>query len=50
MLKRKVSLCCEQCQSMNYTTNKSMASISNRIIIKKYCPKCKEHTQHKEEK
>ncbi|MGV2392593.1 UNVERIFIED_CONTAM: 50S ribosomal protein L33 [Campylobacter lari] len=50
MLKRKVSLCCDQCQKMNYSTNKSLNASAERIVIKKYCPRCKEHTLHKEEK
>ncbi|WP_406615234.1 50S ribosomal protein L33 [Mycoplasmopsis hyopharyngis] len=49
MLKTKVSLCCEECFIKNYVTNKSHSS-EKRIVIKKFCPRCKKHTVHKEEK
>ncbi|WP_084274147.1 50S ribosomal protein L33 [Mycoplasmopsis primatum] len=49
MFKRKVTLSCELCHNLNYGTHKSTTSIE-RIIIKKYCSKCNQHTVHKEEK
>ncbi|WP_406617113.1 50S ribosomal protein L33 [Mycoplasmopsis adleri] len=50
MLKKKISLSCEECHKLNYSTSKSLSSSANRIMIKKYCPNCKKHTLHKEEK
>lgn len=41
----KIILVCSECLSVNYSTNKS-ANV--RIKIKKYCPKCKKHVEHKE--
>ncbi|MGY5139133.1 50S ribosomal protein L33 [Mycoplasmopsis gallinarum] len=49
MQKKKVTLSCSNCFSLNYSTSKSLSN-SNRIEIKKYCPKCKIHILHKEEK
>ncbi|MGP1451742.1 MAG: 50S ribosomal protein L33 [Metamycoplasmataceae bacterium] len=49
MLKSKISLCCEECCIKNYVTNKSHTS-TKRIMVNKYCPRCKKHTLHKEEK
>lgn len=41
----KIILVCTDCLSVNYSTNKST---DKRIIVKKYCPNCKKHTEHKE--
>ncbi|MEA4115324.1 50S ribosomal protein L33 [Mycoplasma sp. 744] len=49
MQKRKVKLSCANCYNFNYVTNKSLQNLK-RIEIKKFCPKCKLHTLHKEEK
>ncbi|WP_084489745.1 50S ribosomal protein L33 [Mycoplasmopsis lipofaciens] len=49
MQKRKVALCCEICQSLNYVTPKGLTN-QDRIMIKKFCPRCRIHTLHKEEK
>ncbi|CAL58740.1 50S ribosomal protein L33 [Mycoplasmopsis agalactiae 14628] len=49
MLRKKVTLSCEECHSMNYSTNKSLMSV-DRITVKKFCRKCNKHTMHKEEK
>ncbi len=46
----KVSLVCEVCLSRNYVTHKNKLVKTNRIQLKKYCPKCNCHTLHKETK
>ena len=43
----KVILTCTECLSRNYVTEKNKKT---RLEIKKYCPKCKKHTLHKETK
>lgn len=43
----KVILVCDICLSSNYSTNKSQ---NKRMTIKKFCPRCKKHTLHKENK
>ncbi len=43
----KVILVCNECLSVNYSTNNSS---EKRVIIKKFCPKCNKHTEHKENK
>ncbi|MCP4336707.1 MAG: 50S ribosomal protein L33 [Mycoplasma sp.] len=47
MNKRKVMLACEQCNSRNYSTPKS---ILKRLVKQKFCKKCNAKTLHKEEK
>ncbi|WP_129622955.1 50S ribosomal protein L33 [Mycoplasmopsis columbinasalis] len=49
MEKRKITLSCSECFALNYTTHKSLTN-PERIQIKKFCPKCRIHTLHKEEK
>lgn len=46
----KVILVCEECLSRNYTVTKNKLTTTDRVVIKKYCPKCKKHTVHKETK
>ena len=47
--KTKVILICEECLSRNYVTTKNKQS-SERLELKKFCPKCNKHTLHKETK
>ncbi len=46
-MKTKIGLMCEKCLIINYTTNKST---DERLIVKKFCKRCNEHTIHKEAK
>lgn len=47
--KKKVILMCSECLSRNYSTSKNTSS-SERLELKKFCPKCNKHTLHKETK
>lgn len=46
-MKNKIGLMCEECLTINYTTNKS---VNVRLVTKKFCKKCNKHTVHKEAK
>lgn len=46
----KVTLVCTECLSRNYTTEKNKKTQTERLEIRKYCPKCNKHTLHKESK
>lgn len=48
--KDKVILTCEVCLSRNYNTYRNKQSNNERLVLKKYCKKCNEHTIHKETK
>ncbi|MCQ2792653.1 MAG: 50S ribosomal protein L33 [Bacilli bacterium] len=48
-MRKKVILICDECLSRNYETTRPEGA-SERFTIKKYCPKCKRHTLHKESK
>ena len=47
--KKKVILMCSECLSRNYVTTKNSMT-SERLELKKFCPKCNKHTIHKETK
>ncbi len=45
-----VHLACAECQERNYTSSKNKKNNPDRIEMKKYCSRCKDHTLHKETK
>lgn len=45
-----IYLTCEKCKVKNYTTEKNKKNDSQRLELKKYCPKCRVYTVHKEAK
>lgn len=45
-----VTLACTTCKERNYTTTKNKKNDPERMDIKKYCPRCRDHTAHKETK
>lgn len=49
-MQEKVILTCTQCLSRNYTTQKNKKTHTERMELKKFCPKCNCHTIHKETK
>ncbi|MBN1695578.1 50S ribosomal protein L33 [candidate division WOR-3 bacterium] len=42
-----VRLNCTECGNHNYTTHRSK-DLRDKLHLKKYCPRCKKHTLHKE--
>ena len=45
-----VTLACTECRERNYTTSKNRRNDPGRIELKKYCPRCRSHTVHREAK
>ena len=45
-----ITLACTVCKQRNYTSQKNRRNDPNRLEINKYCPHCRKHTQHKEQK
>lgn len=41
-------LVCTKCKNQNYITQKNKMNTTDKLGVKKYCKKCKEHTDHKE--
>ena len=48
--REKIVLECTECKSRNYSTTKNKANNPERLELKKFCPKCKKETAHKESK
>jgi large subunit ribosomal protein L33 len=44
-----IALVCGECESRNYRTTRKRDQ-QGQLSLKKYCPKCKKHTVHKETK
>jgi large subunit ribosomal protein L33 len=45
-----ITLECTQCKSRNYTTTKNRRKHSERVEVKKFCPRCRKHAPHRETK
>ncbi len=45
----EVSLACSECDARNYKTTRKPEH-QGQLEMKKFCPKCKRHTIHKETK
>lgn len=45
-----ITLACTECKDRNYTTTKNKRTMSGRFEIKKYCPRLRKHTLHRETK
>jgi len=46
----KITLACTECEERNYDTSKNRQTHPERVEYKKYCPRCRRHTPHKETK
>ena len=44
----KITLACEVCKHRNYITKKNRRNDPDRLELKKYCPKDRRHTVHRE--
>ncbi|MCX7689972.1 50S ribosomal protein L33 [Thermoflexus sp.] len=45
-----ITLACTECKERNYTTQKNRNNDPNRLELRKYCPRCRKHTLHRETK
>jgi large subunit ribosomal protein L33 len=45
-----VTLACSECKERNYTTEKNRKNDNSRIALSKYCPRCRKHTEHREQR
>ena len=48
--RERVMLACEECKRRNYNTKKNKNNTKDKLELKKYCPFCKKHTNHRETK
>jgi len=45
-----ITLACTECKERNYTTEKNRRNDSGRITLRKYCRRCRKHTEHREQR
>jgi large subunit ribosomal protein L33 len=45
-----ITLACTECKERNYTSQKNRRNDQARLELKKYCPRCRNHTTHRETK
>ena len=43
-----IALVCTKCKSQNYITSKNKQTTKKKLVLKKYCKRCRQHTEHKE--
>ncbi len=43
-----LSMACADCKGRNYQTTKNKKNIKDRLRLKKFCPRCRKHTEHAE--
>jgi large subunit ribosomal protein L33 len=44
----KITLACVECKERNYITRKNRRNDPDRLELKKYCPRDRRHTVHRE--
>ena len=44
----KITLACVECKERNYITKKNRRNDPDRMEMKKFCPRCRTHTAHRE--
>lgn len=49
-MRDKIGLKCSECGDINYTTTKNKKTHPEKVEFKKYCPRLRKHTIHKETK
>ncbi|MDP8243831.1 MAG: 50S ribosomal protein L33 [Candidatus Hinthialibacter antarcticus] len=47
-MREQVILACTDCKERNYSTDKNKQLHPDRMETKKYCPRCRKHTSHRE--
>ncbi len=45
-----ITLACTECRERNYTSEKNRQNDSGRLTLRKYCPRCRKHTEHREQR
>ncbi len=45
-----IYLACTECKERTYTTTKNRKNDPQRLELRKFCPRCRSHTLHRETK
>ncbi len=43
-----LAMVCQICKKRNYITSKNKTEMKEQLVLKKYCNRCRKHTEHKE--
>ena len=43
-----ITLACTECRSRTYHTQKNKRNTTDRVELRKYCPRCRAHQPHRE--
>ena len=43
-----ITLACNECRERNYHSEKNKANDPDRLTHKKFCPRCRQHREHRE--
>ncbi|MCH7951126.1 50S ribosomal protein L33 [Patescibacteria group bacterium] len=43
-----IGLKCSECGAFNYITERNKVNTPEKLAIRKYCKRCRKHTEHKE--
>ncbi|HUV47005.1 MAG TPA: 50S ribosomal protein L33 [Candidatus Bathyarchaeia archaeon] len=43
-----LALVCSKCKSQNYITEKNKVNTPEKLVLKKWCKRCRKITEHKE--
>jgi large subunit ribosomal protein L33 len=43
-----IHLACSECRERTYTTTKNRRNDPDRIALNKFCPRCRQHREHRE--
>jgi large subunit ribosomal protein L33 len=49
-IRTTITLACTECKEQNYTSEKNRRNDASRLELRKYCPRCRRHTLHRETK
>ncbi len=47
-MRDKITFSCTECKERNYNSTKDKRVHPERLEFKKYCPRCRRHTMHRE--
>ena len=47
-IRPKITMACTECKERNYITKKNRRNDPDRLDLKKFCPRCRTHTVHRE--
>ncbi|MBM3284135.1 50S ribosomal protein L33 [Candidatus Gottesmanbacteria bacterium] len=43
-----IAFVCKVCKSQNYISSKNKLKAKEKLVLRKYCKRCRKHTEHKE--